>query len=110
MKTLVIKRITQEVATVRGIRYFLRVGAPTEVNIIGSPSVNSMFTINDYGYIVSYTNFILSHELEHWQKHRRAAAFFCYGWGEGTASLSEEVEADRSPSPAVRVFLTAESL
>jgi hypothetical protein len=69
---------------------------PTEVNIIGSPSVNSMFTINDYGYIVSYTNFILAHELGHWQKHRRAAAFFYYGWGEGTASLSEEVEADRS--------------
>jgi hypothetical protein len=46
---------------------------PTEVNIIGSPCVNSMFTINDYEYIVSYTKFILAHELGHWQKHRRAA-------------------------------------
>jgi hypothetical protein len=69
---------------------------PTEVNIIGSPSVNTMFTINDYGYIVSYTNFILAHELGHWQKHRRAAAFFYYGWEDGAASLAEEEEADSS--------------
>jgi hypothetical protein len=69
---------------------------PTEVNIIGTPSVNSMFTINDYGYVVSYTDFILAHELGHWQKHRRASAFFYYGWGDGTASLAEEQDADRS--------------
>jgi hypothetical protein len=69
---------------------------PTEVNIIGTPSVNSMFTIDDYGYIVSYSNFILAHELGHWQKHRRAAAFFYYGWGDGMASLAEEEAADSS--------------
>jgi hypothetical protein len=69
---------------------------PTEVNIIGSPSVNSMFTINDYGYVVSYTNFILAHELGHWQKHQKASAFFYYGWGDGTANLAEEEQADRS--------------
>jgi hypothetical protein len=69
---------------------------PTEVNIIGTPSANSMFTIDAYGYVVSYTNFILAHELAHWQKHQRASAFFYYGWGDGTASLAEELEADRS--------------
>src|SRR5882724_4953366 len=77
---------------------------PTEVNIIGTPSVNSMFSIDDYGYVVSYTNFILAHELGHWQKHQRASAFFYYGWGDGTASLAQEQEADRS---AVRTIFPA---
>src|SRR5271165_2394647 len=69
---------------------------PTEVNIIGTPSVNSMFTIDNYGYVVSYTNFILAHELGHWQKHHKAAAFFYYGWDDGAASLGEEQGADRA--------------
>jgi len=69
---------------------------PTEVNIIGTPSVNSMFTVDAYGYVVSYTSFILAHELGHWQKRHRASAFFYYGWGDGTASLAEEKAADRS--------------
>jgi hypothetical protein len=80
---------------------------PTEVNIIGTPSVNSMFTIDDYGYVVSYTNFILAHELGHWQKHHRASAFFYYGWGDGTASLSEEQEADRSAVKTIFAARTA---
>src|ERR1700732_2448051 len=77
---------------------------PTEVNVIGTPSVNSMFTVDRLGYVVSYTNFILAHELGHWQKHGRAAAFFYYGWNDGAANLAEEQEADRS---AVRTILAA---
>ncbi len=77
---------------------------PTEVNIIGTPSVNTMFTIDNYGYIVSYTNFILAHELGHWRKRDKGAAFFYYGWGDGTASIAEEETADRS---AVKTIVAA---
>src|ERR1700722_4185357 len=69
---------------------------PTEVNVIGTPSVNTMFSIDDYGYVVSYTNFILAHELGHLQKHDRSSAFFYYGWGDRTANLAQEQEADQS--------------
>ena len=56
---------------------------PTEIMAIGTESVNTMFTVNKVGYIVSYTNFLLAHELGHWQKHDRSSAFFHYGWNEG---------------------------
>ena len=77
---------------------------PTEVNVIGTPSVNTMFSINDYGYVVSYTNFILAHELGHVQKHDRSSAFFYYGLGDGTTSLAQEREADQS---AIRTIFGA---
>jgi hypothetical protein len=77
---------------------------PTEVNIIGTPSVNSMFSVAEYGYVVSYTNYILAHELGHWQKHSKEAAFFYYGWNDGSANLAEEQEADRA---AARTIIAA---
>lgn len=77
---------------------------PTEVNIIGTPSVNSMFTVDSYGYVVSYTNFLLAHELGHWRSRDKAAAFFYYGWSDGVASYAQEQEADAF---AVRTILAA---
>lgn len=77
---------------------------PFEVNVIGGPGVNSMYGVADLGYVASYTNFILAHELGHWQAHNKAAAFFYYGWNEGAANLEEEKAADRS---AVRTLIAA---
>jgi hypothetical protein len=77
---------------------------PTEVNVIGTKSVNAMFTPEDLEYVASYTNFILAHELGHWQAHSKEAAFFYYGWNDGGASLPEEEAADES---AVRTLLAA---
>ncbi len=65
---------------------------------------NSMFSMHELPFVTSYLNFIVAHELGHWQKHDHAAAFFYYGWNEGTASLGEEKEADAS---AVRTLLRA---
>ena len=77
---------------------------PTEVNIIGTPSVSTMFGVADLGYVASYTSFILAHELGHWQAHDRSAAFFYYGWNDGVANLDQEKAADRS---AVRTLVAA---
>lgn len=77
---------------------------PTEVNIIGTPSVNTMFGVAELGYVASYTKFILAHELGHWQAHDRSAAFFYYGWTDGVATLDQEKAADRS---AVRTLTAA---
>lgn len=77
---------------------------PTEVMAIGTESVNTMFTVNKVGYVVSYTNFLLAHELGHWQKHNRSSAFFHYGWNDGDGPAGYEVEADRS---AIRTILAA---
>jgi hypothetical protein len=77
---------------------------PTEVNVIGTPSVNTMFSVDDLGYVASYTNFILAHELGHWQAHNKAAAFFYYGWNDGAANLAEEEAADQA---AVRTLIAA---
>lgn len=75
---------------------------PTESLAIGTPSVNTMFTIDTVGYVASYTSFILAHELGHWQKHDRSSAFFHYGWNQGDAPAGEELEADRA---AIRTVL-----
>lgn len=75
---------------------------PTELNVIGTNSVNSMFSMRELRFVTSYLNFIIAHELGHWQKHDHAAAFFYYGWNDGAASLGDEQAADAS---AVRTLL-----
>jgi hypothetical protein len=68
---------------------------PYEVNIIGTPSVSTMFSADDLPYVEHYTNFIIGHELGHWAKRSRASAFFYYGFNDGNSHLSEELDADR---------------
>ena len=69
---------------------------PIDLPLLGSKGAYSMSNVDTFGFVVSYINFVLAHELGHRQSGRKAAGFFSYGVNSGSArTLAQEQSADR---------------